>query len=49
MGLYSICRGPRFNELFNALDYCEDLLSKQRYLVENTLTEADWRLFTTLI
>ncbi len=36
-------------ELFAALDVLEEKLSKQRYLVGNTLTEADWRLFTTLI
>ncbi|MDR7221845.1 glutathione S-transferase family protein [Aminobacter aminovorans] len=38
-----------FNELFAALDTLEDRLSRQRYLVGNTLTEADWRLFTTLV
>lgn len=36
-------------ELFEALDSVEQILSAQRYLVGNTLTEADWRLFTTLI
>lgn len=35
--------------LFSALDSIEERLSCQRYLVGNTLTEADWRLFTTLI
>ncbi len=35
--------------LFEALNIVEDKLSKQRYLVGNTITEADWRLFTTLI
>jgi len=34
--------------LFDALDTLDDLLSRSRYLVGNTLTEADWRLFTTL-
>jgi len=38
-----------FKELFNALDNVEQRLSKQRYLVGDRLTEADWRLFTTLI
>lgn len=38
-----------FHELFDALDWVENLLSKQRYLTGSTLTEADWRLFTTLI
>ncbi len=36
-------------ELFAALDVIEERLTSQRYLVGNTLTEADWRLFTTLI
>jgi len=38
-----------FDNLFAALDQLEDRLSKQRYLVGNQITEADWRLFTTLI
>jgi putative glutathione S-transferase len=38
-----------FDQLFNAMDELEDLLSKQRYLVGEQLTEADWRLFTTLV
>jgi putative glutathione S-transferase len=38
-----------FKELFAALDEIEARLSRQRYLVGNRLTEADWRLFTTLI
>jgi len=35
--------------LFNALDELEKRLSTQRYLVGNQLTEADIRLFTTLV
>ena len=35
--------------LFDALDWVEDTLSKKRYLLGNQLTEADWRLFTTLV
>jgi putative glutathione S-transferase len=35
--------------LFNALDVLEERLSSQRYLVGDVITEADWRLFTTLI
>jgi putative glutathione S-transferase len=35
--------------LFDSLDWLEARLAKQRYLVGDTLTEADWRLFTTLI
>ena len=36
-------------EVFEALDRVEDILSKQRYLTGNTLTEADVRLYTTLV
>ncbi|WP_419897594.1 glutathione S-transferase family protein [Roseomonas sp. USHLN139] len=35
--------------LFASLDWLEDLLSRQRYLCGDVLTEADWRLFTTLL
>lgn len=35
--------------LFNALDELEERLGKNRYLVGDQITEADWRLFTTLI
>ena len=35
--------------LFDALDELETRLAGQRYLVGNCITEADWRLFTTLI
>ncbi|MGE3318305.1 MAG: glutathione S-transferase family protein [Candidatus Berkiella sp.] len=38
-----------FDSLFSALDEIEKRLSNQRYLVGDTLTEADWRLFTTLV
>ena len=38
-----------FDRLFNTLDELEDTLSKQRYLVGDQITEADWRLFTTLV
>jgi len=38
-----------FEALFQALDELEQRLSRQRYLVGDTLTEADWRLFTTLL
>ena len=38
-----------FDNLFSALDEVERRLSGQRYLVGNQITEADWRLFTTLI
>lgn len=36
-------------ELFGALDKVEGILSKSRYLTGNRLTEADVRLFMTLI
>ncbi|WP_208353988.1 glutathione S-transferase family protein [Pseudaestuariivita rosea] len=35
--------------LFNSLDWLEKRLSENRYLMGDRLTEADWRLFTTLI
>ena len=35
--------------LFETLDDLETRLSNQRYLVGERITEADWRLFTTLI
>jgi putative glutathione S-transferase len=38
-----------FATLFETLDWLEDRLSKQRYLAGSRMTEADWRLFTTLI
>ncbi|WP_425307958.1 glutathione S-transferase C-terminal domain-containing protein [Ammonicoccus fulvus] len=37
-----------YDRLFTALDWLEERLSKQRYLVGDTITEADVRLFTTL-
>jgi putative glutathione S-transferase len=38
-----------FHVLFDSLDWVESILSRQRYLSGDQLTEADWRLFTTLI
>ncbi|OUL17719.1 glutathione S-transferase family protein [Nostoc sp. 106C] len=35
-------------ELFDNLDYWEQVLDKQRYLCGNKITEADWCMFTTL-
>jgi len=35
--------------LFDGLDWLEDHLSQNRYLVGHQITEADWRLFTTLV
>jgi glutathionyl-hydroquinone reductase len=38
-----------FRALFAALDEVEQRLARQRYLVGRDITEADWRLFTTLV
>ena len=38
-----------YDALFAALDELEVRLSKTRYLVGDTQTEADWRLFPTLV
>jgi len=38
-----------FDKLFATLDQLEARLATQRYLAGNRLTEADWRLFTTLV
>jgi len=49
---FATAQGPyevAFKELFDALDRCEDILSKQRYIAGDQLTEADVRLFVTLI
>ena len=35
--------------LFEALDVLNQRLSQQRYLLGEKITEADWRLFTTLV
>jgi putative glutathione S-transferase len=35
--------------LFETLDWLEGRLSRSRYLMGDRLTEADWRLFTTLL
>ncbi len=42
---YDAAVGP----LFDTLDWLEDRLSKNRYLMGNRITEADWRAFTTLV
>ena len=36
-------------DVFSALDTLEVRLEDSRYLTGNTITEADWRLFTTLV
>ena len=38
-----------FRGIFDTLDELEQALSRQRYLAGVAITEADWRLFTTLI
>ena len=38
-----------FRALFRVLDELERRLARQRYLVGGDITEADWRLFTTLV
>lgn len=38
-----------FDRLFGELDNIETMLNSNRYLCGDSLTEADWRLFTTLI
>ena len=38
-----------YEKLFDALDWLEGLLGHTRYLTGDRMTEADWRLFTTLI
>ncbi len=38
-----------YEKLFSALDSLEAHLSQSRYLAGDNITEADWRLFTTLI
>ncbi|UJQ94406.1 glutathione S-transferase family protein [Mariluticola halotolerans] len=35
--------------LFDALDWAEGILGDNRYLTGDQVTEADWRLFTTLV
>ena len=38
-----------YRRLFDRLDWLSDRLATQRYLVGDTITEADVRLFTTLV
>jgi len=35
--------------LFETLDWLEEVLKTSRYLTGSTVTEADWRLFTTIV
>lgn len=36
-------------ELFDTIDWLEERLARSRYLMGDRLTEADWRLFSTLV
>ncbi len=38
-----------YDQLFATLDWLEERLAKRRYLMGNAITEADVRLFTTLV
>jgi putative glutathione S-transferase len=38
-----------FGEVFATLDWLDDRLATRRYLLGGDLTEADWRLFVTLV
>jgi putative glutathione S-transferase len=38
-----------FRNVFDTLEELDQVLAQHRYLVGNTITEADWRLFSTLI
>jgi len=38
-----------FDVLFSTLDGLEEKLGRHRYLLGSRITEADWRLFTTLV
>lgn len=38
-----------YDALFESLDWVDSVLENQPYLAGNTITEADWRLFTTLV
>ena len=36
-------------ELFETLDWLDERLARRRYLMGDRITEADWRLYTTLV
>ncbi|MCU0906817.1 MAG: glutathione S-transferase family protein [Rhodobacteraceae bacterium] len=44
---------PAYDEavarVFDAMDWLDDLLSRQRFVAGDRVTEADWRLFPTLL
>ena len=35
--------------MFAALDWLEERLTQRTFLLGDSVTEADWRLFTTLV
>ncbi len=41
--------GAAVHPLFDTMDWLEERLSQNRYLMGDRVTEADWRLFTTLV
>ncbi|PZM13825.1 glutathione S-transferase family protein [Rhizobium tubonense] len=41
--------GENVRKLFETLDLLDERLGKNRYLLGDRVTEADWRLFTTLV
>jgi putative glutathione S-transferase len=38
-----------YDALFDTLDWLDELLATRRYLLGDDITEADWRLFVTLV
>ena len=38
-----------FDRLFESLDWLDERLDERRYLLGDAITEADWRLFVTLV
>lgn len=40
---------PAVRDVFETLDWLDDRLASRRWLLGDRLTEADWRLFTTLV
>jgi glutathionyl-hydroquinone reductase len=38
-----------FHEVFEALDWLEELLAERRYLAGDRIAEVDWRLFPTVV
>lgn len=49
LGLIKLNIAFLFRDVFEGLDKCEQILSKSRYIAGDQLTEADVRLWVTLI